>query len=81
MTYDNGDFDTYRPITQYIGVSVADGTRLRVEGVGTVQIELSTGCKVAVTNVLHVPGLDRRLLSIPALASKGFATTTHGPCE
>ncbi|KAF4147404.1 hypothetical protein GN958_ATG03413 [Phytophthora infestans] len=54
-------------------IVVASGQRLRAVGVGTVRFQAAGGCTIKVTDVLLVPDLDRRLLSIPSLVAKGVS--------
>ena len=53
-------------------VSIADGKRLHVAGVGTVKLKGLDGLRIKMIEVLHIPGLDRRLLSVGKLAERGM---------
>lgn len=59
---------TYRPRTNTF-VYLADDSPLRVEGTGTIDLELG-GKTRSIRNVLHVPGLTEALLSITHLLSQ-----------
>jgi len=53
-------------------VTVANGDILPAKGVGNISFKTEHGY-VTFTGVLHVPGLDRNLISVPQLTSKGLA--------
>jgi len=53
-------------------VTVAKGDIWPAEGVGNISFKTEHGY-VTFTGVLHVPGLDRNLISVPQLTSKGLA--------
>ena len=57
-----------RPLKNDIYVSIFNGSKLSAEGIGTVPVILKTKRQFGLKNVLYVQDLDRRLLSIPALA-------------
>ncbi|GMF25303.1 unnamed protein product [Phytophthora fragariaefolia] len=59
-------------------IVVASGQRLRAMGVGTVRFRIDSGRMIKVTEVLYVPDLDRRLLSIPSLVAKGASVEFSG---
>lgn len=69
MTYDQADFEEYRELSGALDITVANGHRLTARGVGAVRLCIDGGRTVKVTAVLYVPGLDRQLLSIPALVA------------
>jgi hypothetical protein len=52
-------------------VTVANGDILPAKGVGNISFKTEHGY-VTFTGVLHVPGLDRNLISVPQLTSKGL---------
>ncbi|DBA04042.1 TPA: hypothetical protein N0F65_009389 [Lagenidium giganteum] len=70
MTFDREDFIEYRTLVDILDVTVANGQRLRAAGAGLVRLVPAQGKPVTLTEVLHVPRLDRKLMSIPA-TSKG----------
>lgn len=70
MSNGRGDFDEYRELKAPITISVADETIVSAVGVGSVKISLRGRPTIKLTDLLHVPDLDRRLISVPALASK-----------
>ena len=52
--------------------SIANGIKVSAIGTGTLPVILKNKTPIRIENVLHVSDLDRRLLSIPALAEKGL---------
>ncbi|KAF4028972.1 putative DNA-directed DNA polymerase [Phytophthora infestans] len=73
MTHNRSDFVEFRELDGTMDIVVASGQRLRAVGVGTVRFQAAGGCTIKVTDVLLVPDLDRRLLSIPSLVAKGVS--------
>ncbi|GMF31059.1 unnamed protein product [Phytophthora lilii] len=71
MSGDQVDFDDFRELTEPIDITVANGQRLRAAGVGSVKLIMEDGVKVTLTDVLFVPHLDRKLMSISALTARG----------
>lgn len=71
MSHARSDFCEIRELRAPLEITVANGQRLPAQGVGVVRFSLDNGKVVRLTDVLLVPGLDRKLLSVPALASKG----------
>ncbi|GMF38893.1 unnamed protein product [Phytophthora lilii] len=71
MSGDQKDFDDFRELTEPIDITVANGQRLRAAGVGSVKLIMEDGVKVTLTDVLFVPHLDRKLISISALTARG----------
>ena len=53
-------------------MTVANGDILPAKGVGNISFKTEHGY-VTFTGVLHVPGLDRNLISVPQVTSKGLA--------
>jgi len=53
-------------------VTLENGDILSAKGVGNISFKTEHGY-VTFTGALHVPGLDRNLISIPELTSKGLA--------
>lgn len=50
-------------------VRVADGKELKVLGKGSIELTLSSGCKIELKRVYHIPGLDSNLLSVNDLTT------------
>ena len=70
MTFDAHDFPNLKQLSNRIRISIANGTSVEAIGVGLVPIVLENGAHVIIYDVLSVPKLDQRLLSIPGLVSK-----------
>lgn len=71
MTGDFGDFMEYADLSAPLSVTVANGQRLEVKGRGSVRFLLDSGSTVKLSNVLYVPRLDSKLVSVPALTARG----------
>ncbi|KAE9307159.1 hypothetical protein PF008_g21298 [Phytophthora fragariae] len=78
MTHSRQDFVEFRELQSPTDIVVASGQRLRIMGVGTVRFMIDSGRVIKVTEVLYVPDLDRRLLSIPSLVAKGASVEFTG---
>jgi len=81
LTPQRDDYKTYQayPKSRAEYVTLGDSkTRLRVHGMGTVERwaeDPNTNkplCLLTLTNVLHVPGIKRRFLSLSTFDNKGF---------
>lgn len=70
MSNTRKDFVDLCPLASPVAICVADGTGVQATGVRSVSVAVDDGLTVALTGVLFVPGLDRRLLSVAALTSK-----------
>lgn len=71
MSFDRDEFCEYRALDSMMTVTVANGQQLQVRGVGSVRFSIGGSQMVKLTDVLFVPQLDRKLLSIAALVAKG----------
>ncbi|CEG38640.1 FOG: Transposon-encoded proteins with TYA, reverse transcriptase, integrase domains in various combinations [Plasmopara halstedii] len=69
------DFDEFRPLDKPIAISAVSGGKVLVAGIETIRVILKNKKPTRIQNVLYVPDLDRRLLSIPALSGKVFHET------
>src|SRR5215472_8252357 len=73
------DFTNYTTIVSHRLLSLADGnTRLQVKGQGTVKATTMVDgrrVEVQLPNVLHIPGIGKRFLSMRRLDQKGFEIT------
>lgn len=72
MSPDMADFCEYERLVPTIDVTVADGAKVHAVGKGTIVLS-SPKHRIKVTEVLHIPDLDRRLLSVAKLAERGLA--------
>lgn len=69
MTNTMVEFCEYRGLNGNLNITVASGQSLPAQGVGAVRFRVN-GRLIKITDVLYVPGLDRKLLSIRALAAQ-----------
>uniref|UniRef100_A0AAV1U517 Polyprotein n=1 Tax=Peronospora matthiolae TaxID=2874970 RepID=A0AAV1U517_9STRA len=72
MCPDRNEFSNLNSLTDPIMITIADGSEVEAQGVGTVRVQLKTGEVIRIEETLWVPGLDRRLLSISALSKRGL---------
>ena len=70
MTFDRDDFRTFLSARDGHEEFVASCDRLPVCGTGSVSLILESGRTAIVNNVLFIPGLDHKLLSVSALAAR-----------
>uniref|UniRef100_A0AAV1TLZ0 Polyprotein n=1 Tax=Peronospora matthiolae TaxID=2874970 RepID=A0AAV1TLZ0_9STRA len=70
MTPHRSDLFEYENVNGGIEVTIADGKKLQVTGRGTVRLLGLDGKRIKMVEVLHIPGLDRRLLSVGKLADR-----------
>uniref|UniRef100_A0AAV1U6A4 CCHC-type domain-containing protein n=1 Tax=Peronospora matthiolae TaxID=2874970 RepID=A0AAV1U6A4_9STRA len=75
MTPHRSDLFDYEILNDGIDVMIADGKKLRVHGKGTVRLTGVNNRRIKMINVLHIPGLDRRLLSVCRLAEHGLSVS------
>ncbi|KAE8966726.1 hypothetical protein PR001_g28311 [Phytophthora rubi] len=71
MTDELTHFDDYQELKAPISITVASGQQFPAKGNGSVRFSLRSGRVVKLTNVLYVPQLDRKLVSVPALTARG----------
>ncbi|POM63711.1 Polyprotein [Phytophthora palmivora] len=72
MTPFREDLLDFEGTVSRIEVTLADGKKLRVAGQGTVKLTSLNGKHIKMMEVLYIPGLDRRLLSVGKLADRGL---------
>ncbi|GMF45585.1 unnamed protein product [Phytophthora fragariaefolia] len=72
MTPHRGDLFNFECIDAGMEVTIADGKKLRVAGTGTVKLTGLDGKRIHMVEVLYIPGLDCRLLSVGKLADRGM---------
>ncbi|OWY98831.1 hypothetical protein PHMEG_00030299 [Phytophthora megakarya] len=73
MTPHRDDLYEYSTIPADMYVAIADGKKIRVAGTGSVRLKGIDGKSIRMVEVLHVPGFDRRLLSVGKLADRGMS--------
>lgn len=64
MTPHLNDLVEYKDLDTSIEVTIADGKQMRVKGTRTVKLTGLDGRRIRMVDVLYIPGLDRRLLSV-----------------
>ena len=69
ITPHRSDFSSYTP--QSGSVHLGDKSAQSQIGVGSVVVKSPQGCTITLSNVLHVPGVQTRFISIGALTGKG----------
>lgn len=72
MTPHREDLFDFQGIVSSIEVTIANGKKLHVAGKGTVKLSGTDGRRIKMMEVLYIPGLDRRLLSVGKLAENGL---------
>lgn len=80
MTFTKLDFQTYEVLPEPVEIIIANGATMKAIGVGNIKIKTDNGRIVTITDVLHIPQLDRRLISIPELTQRGLGlhfNSTH----
>ncbi|KAG6595749.1 Integrase, catalytic core protein [Phytophthora cinnamomi] len=73
MTPHHDDLSDYADMSADMFVTIADGKKIRVAGTGSVGLTGIDGKRIRIVEVLHIPGLDRRLLSVGKLAERGMS--------
>ncbi|OWY92417.1 Integrase, catalytic core protein, partial [Phytophthora megakarya] len=72
ITPHRADLFEYEALGTGIEVTTADDKKLRVVGRGTVRLTGLDSVRIMMKEVLYIPGLDRRLLSVGKLAGRGL---------
>ncbi|KAE8910254.1 hypothetical protein PF010_g2337 [Phytophthora fragariae] len=70
MTPHRSDLLEYEALDTTMEVTIADGKKLTVAGRGTVRLIGLDQNRIKMVDVLHIPGLDRRLLPVGKLAER-----------
>lgn len=65
-------FTTYQQVEDGEPMFMGNATTAKVEGKGKVNLKLTSGKDLVLTNVLHVPAVTKNLVSGPMLSNKGF---------
>ncbi|OWZ01945.1 Integrase, catalytic core protein [Phytophthora megakarya] len=73
MTPHRNDLYEYSAMSAGMNVTIVDGKKIRVTGTGSVRLNGIDGKSIRMVEVLHTPGLDRRLLSVGKLADRGMS--------
>ncbi|TYZ61547.1 hypothetical protein PybrP1_003632 [[Pythium] brassicae (nom. inval.)] len=78
MTSDQAGFVEFQPLSNTIDITLANDHRLAAVSVGAVSLRTDEGVSVTLTEVLFVPKLDRKLISISALTARGVVVEFLG---
>uniref|UniRef100_A0AAV1TEL6 Retrovirus-related Pol polyprotein from transposon TNT 1-94-like beta-barrel domain-containing protein n=1 Tax=Peronospora matthiolae TaxID=2874970 RepID=A0AAV1TEL6_9STRA len=72
MTPHRSELFEYKELNTGQQVSIADEKKLQGVGVETVNLKGLDGRRTMMVEVMHIPGLDKRLLSVGKLAGRGM---------
>jgi hypothetical protein len=61
----------------HLHVVLGDDSRYTVKGVGSTSLQLDSGAPLHLSNVLFVPGMRRKLVSISSLENKGYKVSFY----
>ena len=70
MSYDKSELESMRNLDSPVKISIANGTTFESVSTGSIPVSLNNGENVTIHDVLYVPKLDRRLLSISVLVAR-----------
>ena len=69
------EFVELRALNRTVCISIANGEKVLAAGVGTIRVVLKNKKPIRIEDILYVPELDCRLLSISALSAIGLKVT------
>ena len=72
LSRNRNEFLTYSPVSQSQFITIADGTKLEVNGIGDVEIPTEVGV-VWLTEVWHVPNIATSLISVTRMVDAGYS--------
>lgn len=72
MTPHRRDLIDYEILEAGLQVIIADGKKIQVSGKGRFKLNGANGLRIKMLETLHIPGLDRQLLSVGKLATRGM---------
>nr|CCA15711.1 putative polyprotein [Albugo laibachii Nc14] len=72
MCLKKSEFTNLQALKRKIPISAANGSKVDAVGVGTIFARLKNTRNIRIDDVLYVPGLDQKLLSVSALADNGL---------
>ena len=72
VSYDKTAFKTYTEVNDGQEVQMGNEVRSKVVGTGSVELNFTSGKKVTLVNVLHVPDMNRNLVSGDLLGKPGI---------
>ena len=64
-------FSTYKAVSQTQSITIADGTRLQVHGIGDIEIMTKVGA-IRLTDVWQVPNIGASLISVGRMVDAGY---------
>ncbi|KAJ8574782.1 hypothetical protein ON010_g4429 [Phytophthora cinnamomi] len=73
MTPHRDDLFEYADMSADMFVTIADGKKIRAAGMRSVGLTGIDGKRIRMVEVLHIPGLDRQLLSVGKLSERGMS--------
>ncbi|OWZ04219.1 Integrase, catalytic core protein [Phytophthora megakarya] len=73
MTPHRDDLYEFSTMPADMYVTIAAGKKIRIAGTGSVRLKGIDGKSIRMVEVLHVPGFDRRLLSVGKLGDRGMS--------
>ena len=71
MVPDAADFDNYRATNS--SISIANGDRTDINGIGNVKIKTANGISITFQNTLHVPEIKEKLFSVSKAIDAGHS--------
>ena len=74
VSYDKALFKTYLDVTDGQEIQMGNEGRSKVVGKGSVELNFTSGKKITLVNVLHVPEMNRNLVSGDLLGKPGVKT-------
>nr|CCA24887.1 putative polyprotein [Albugo laibachii Nc14] len=77
MTPHRSDVFDYEIVNTDVEVTIADGKTLRVHGNGTLKLTGLNNRRTKMIDVLYIPGLDRRLLSVGKVSERDLTVELH----
>nr|CCA15903.1 putative polyprotein [Albugo laibachii Nc14] len=72
MCPNKSEFTDLQALKNKMPISVANGSKVDAVGVGNIFARLKNNRNMRIDDVLYVPGLDQKLLSVSALAERGL---------
>ena len=71
MCNNEEQFNTYKEFSIEQELLMGNHNRAKVHGKGTVEVKMSSGKKLVLTNVYHVPNIKKNLVSTNLLCKSG----------
>ena len=77
---DKDRFDDLKEDESFGNIVVGNGNRVKIEGIGSVQLKLHYGGVKTLRNVRYVPSFSYNLISLGELASRGYKYIGNDDC-